>query len=182
MKRAQAFMVAMIIAGGLTACGNDNTESAKTHNDADVSFAQNMIPHHKQAIEMARAAATKAQDQRVKSIAQRIESAQLPEIQTMQGWLRGWKESEKPTVDHEFHGAALGPGMMSAEEIQKLQFSSGADFDRMFLDLMIRHHEGAIAMAEEELTKGKDAATKDLATRIRDDQRREINEMRAILR
>jgi len=72
--------------------------------------------------------------------------------------------------------------MMSAEEIQKLQFSSGADFDRMFLDLMIRHHEGAIAMAEEELTKGKDAATKDLATRIRDDQRREINEMRAILR
>jgi len=171
--------VALLVAG----CGGG---AAKDHNAQDVSFAQEMIPHHKQAVEMADLAATRASDPRVKALAARIKGAQDPEIQTMTGWLTSWDEPVTPSGGGGMAGHSMGSsgsggmGMMSEGEMQALGAASGAAFDRMFLTMMTGHHNGAIEMAKTEVDKGKFDPAKQLAASIRDSQQKEVAEMQSI--
>ncbi|MER6950304.1 DUF305 domain-containing protein [Nonomuraea sp. NPDC000554] len=177
----------------LTACGGsaDSTSghdmsttkssssqpSSATFNDADVVFAQMMIPHHQQAVEMADLAATRASDKEIKDLAAKIKAAQDPEIQTMRGWLKSWgKEEPSGGMGHSM------PGIMSEEEMKKLEAAKGAAFDKQFAQLMIAHHNGAIDMARTEQAQGSNAEAKDLAKAIETGQQAEVQQMQDLLK
>ncbi|MFI7705059.1 DUF305 domain-containing protein [Nonomuraea sp. NPDC049480] len=150
-------------------------------NDADVMFAQMMIPHHEQAVEMAGLAETRASDKEIRELAAKIKAAQDPEIQTMRGWLTEWgKPMPSEGMDH-----GMGhdmPGMMSEEDMKKLKDAKGAAFDRRFAELMIAHHDGAIEMARTEQSQGSDPEAKELAKAIEAAQQAEVEQMQAILK
>ncbi|MEU6719309.1 DUF305 domain-containing protein [Nonomuraea sp. NPDC046802] len=149
-------------------------------NDADVMFAQMMIPHHQQAVEMAELADTRAADSEIKELATKIKAAQDPEIKTLQGWLQEWG---KPTGGmDDMQGMDHGmPGMMSAEDMKKLEDAKGAAFDKQFAQMMIAHHEGAIQMAKTEQTQGANPEAKEMAKTIETAQQAEIEQMRKII-
>jgi uncharacterized protein (DUF305 family) len=149
------------------------------HNDQDITFAQGMIPHHQQAVDMAEMAARRATDPKVKDLASRIESAQDPEIQQLTGMLGQWGVSTEPSMPGMDHGGMSGDGMMTDEEMQQLE-QAGADFDRLWVQMMIKHHQGAVVMARTEVDKGKNADAKALAQKIVDAQEAEITEMQAM--
>ncbi|GAA2574801.1 DUF305 domain-containing protein [Dactylosporangium fulvum] len=152
-----------------------------TFNGTDVKFATDMIPHHQQAVDMAKLAETKAATPAVKDLAARISKAQGPEIATMSGWLKAWGEPV-PSAGAMDHGMDHSmPGMMSQQEMQQLAAASGTAFDKMFLTMMIKHHEGAVEMARTEQEKGADPAAKKLAADIATSQTAEIAEMKAML-
>jgi uncharacterized protein (DUF305 family) len=169
----------------LVACGggeDDAATDASGFNDADVEFAQGMIPHHEQAIAMSEIALDPASgaSQEVVDMASQITAAQDPEIELMTGWLAAWEQPvEMDTSDG--HDMADMPGMMSAEEMDGLDTMSGADFDSAWLAMMIEHHEGAIEMAEEVQDAGNNADVLALAEEIVTAQRQEIDEMNALL-
>ena len=159
--------------------GSSDTEVAGEHNDADVTFAQRMIPHHRQAVEMAELAPDRAEDPRVLDLASRIQGAQDPEIEEMTGWLEGWDE-DVPAADS--HDASMDmAGMMSADDMAALEAATGAEFDEMFLTMMIEHHEGAVEMANTEVSDGEFPDAVALAEKIISAQEAEIAEMEAIL-
>lgn len=108
-------------------------------NDADVTFARMMIEHHRQAIEMAELAGTRAGDPEVKSLAEKIKAAQQPEIDTMTGWLSAWgKPAAMPSMSGGMDTGGMShgpmPGAMSHADMQKLMDATGADFDQQFPD------------------------------------------------
>ncbi|WP_018348116.1 DUF305 domain-containing protein [Longispora albida] len=149
-------------------------------NAADITFAQQMIVHHAQAIEMAKLAPTRAGTQKVKGLAARIQNAQQPEIDKMTGWLRAWGQPvAAPGGGHGGHGSM--PGVMSDDDMRKLAAASGTAFDRMFLTMMIAHHEGAVTMARTEKESGVSPEARALAEQIIKDQTAEITEMRGML-
>jgi uncharacterized protein (DUF305 family) len=172
----------------LTACGTaqdpaepepaPTTEPAVAFNDADVAFAQGMIPHHEQAVEMAGLAESRAGDE-VRDLAEEIAAAQGPEIEQMTGLLESWGEA--PPEDMEDAGHGDMPGMMSGEEMAELEGAEGGEFDALFLEMMILHHEGAITMAETEIEEGADAEARTLAQDVFDAQQAEIEQMTAML-
>lgn len=150
--------------------------AASDHNAQDVMFARMMIPHHRQAVEMSALATGRASSERVTRLAERIRAAQAPEIRTMSGWLTSWGEPvPSGPVHHDM------PGMMSAEDMRHLEGLSGPAFDRAFLEMMIRHHEGAVAMARDELAHGSYGPATRLAASIVAGQSAEIAEMRRLL-
>lgn len=158
------------------------TGAAAAFGDADVEFAQGMIAHHEQAIEMAEMALDPSVGARpeVVDLATRIRAAQDPEIDQMTAWLEGWGASiVMDTSDG--HDMSSMAGMMSVEQMDALSQATGADFDRMWLEMMIEHHEGAIVMAEEAAANGTDAGVLALAAEIVATQQAEIDEMRALL-
>ncbi|MFB8035532.1 DUF305 domain-containing protein [Streptomyces sp. NPDC056004] len=153
-------------------------------NDADVKFAQQMIPHHQQAIEMAKLADGRAADPEIKKLATAIEKAQDPEIDTMKGWLTSWGKplpsssmGDMPGMDH---GSAM-PGMMSGKDMSDLAAAKGKDFDKKFAQLMIGHHQGAVTMAEDEQKNGDNAEAKKLAGAVVTAQTAEIEQMNKII-
>lgn len=151
------------------------------HNAADIAFAQGMIPHHRQAVEMAELASGRAKSAEVKKLAEAIEKAQDPEIRTLSGWLTSWGENvpaEGATDHSSTHGAA---GMMTAEDMEELRKASGAAFDTAFMEMMIEHHEGAVAMAETERADGSYAPAKKMAGQIISSQTAEIDRMSELL-
>lgn len=163
---------------------------AAAHNHADVTFAQQMIPHHQQAVTMAAMAAQHAANAQVKDLAARIEKAQGPEIQQMTTWLEQWGASGSMPSQMNHGGMASSmpgmsggsmSGMMSDADMQKLQQAGGAAFDTMFLQMMVTHHQGAVEMAKTELASGANADAKALAQRITDTQTAEITEMQQLL-
>lgn len=191
MKRACSLLLVPVAALTLAACGGGDKGSghdmsghsmaassapAGEHNAQDVMFAQMMIPHHQQAITMAKQAATKASSPEVKRLAGQIEQAQGPEIQQMTGWLRTWGASTSPG-----NGMHMGDGMMSDQDMKKLDTLSGKAFDKAFLRMMIKHHQGAITMAETEQAKGSFADAKAMANSIVTSQSAEITTMRKLL-
>lgn len=150
-------------------------------NDADVMFAQMMIPHHEQALEMAKLADGRAQDAQIKKLVAAIEQAQDPEIQKMKAWLKGWGKPESAGAGHgsgSGHGMA---GMMSEQDMKDLAAVKGEAFDRKFAELMIAHHDGAVEMAEDEQKNGRNASAKKLADDVVRTQSTEIAELRKIL-
>lgn len=163
------------------AAGASASADAVGHNDADVEFAQGMIPHHQQAVEMAELAATRAANPQVKDLAAKIATAQAPEITIMSGWLTAWgAPMPSPESGHDSHGSM--PGMMSDADMAGLEKAGGAEFDQMFLDMMIRHHEGALRMATTEQQQGQQPDAKALAKKIEADQTAEIAQMKTLLK
>lgn len=153
------------------------------HNDQDIAFAQGMIPHHQQAVDMATMAAEKATNGQVKDLASRIEGAQEPEIQQLTDMLEQWGAPTEPTMTSMpgmDHGGMSGEGMMTDEEMRQLEQASGADFDRLWVQMMIKHHQGAVAMAKTEIEQGENADAKALAQQIVTAQEAEITEMRGL--
>ncbi len=150
--------------------------------DADVEFAQGMIAHHEQAIEMAEMALDPTVGARpeVVDLATRIRAAQDPEIDQMTAWLAGWGESVVMDTS-DGHDMSSMAGMMSVEQMDALAKATGTDFDRLWLQMMIEHHEGAIVMAEQAAANGTDAGVLALAAEIVATQQAEIDEMRALL-
>ena len=140
---------------------------------SDLMFAQMMIPHHEQAIQMAEWAKTRAEDPKVKALAEKILSEQAPEIATMSSWL---KEAGQALEDHSMHMA----GMLSEEELEKLKALSGKAFDKYFLESMIKHHEGAVVMAQDALNTSN-VIVKTLLENIIQTQNLEISEMQKLL-
>lgn len=193
MKRLLFPILALLLAGGLlAACGGDDEDatsdggsgsSAAEFNDADVTFVQGMIPHHEQAIEMAQLADSRAESQDVKELASRIEAAQGPEIETMRGWLEEWDQPESAGDDMGGmdHGGSDMSGGMSDEDMAALEAAQGAEFDEMFLTMMVEHHQGAIEMAQTEVDEGENADAIALAEKIISDQEAEIEEMDGLL-
>jgi uncharacterized protein (DUF305 family) len=156
--------------------------AASAFNDADVTFAQRMIPHHQQAVAMAALADNRAVDAEVKKLAGAIEAAQGPEITTMTGWLTAWGQ---PAPAASMGGANMPgmdmPGLMSDDDMAKLSAASGKNFDEEFLHMMIEHHQGAISMAQDEVAKGKNPDATALAKQIITSQQAEIGTMKTIL-
>ena len=161
---------------GMPGMSND----ASAHTKQDIAFAQGMIPHHQQAIAMAKLAAAHAGSAQVKQLAARIEAAQGPEIKTMTGWLKSWGASTSMSGMAGMDMRRM-PGMMSKADMKQLAHASGADFDRMFLQGMITHHRGALTMAQDEIAKGKNPDAIALAKSIRTSQAKEITVMRTML-
>ena len=166
--------------GSAESTGTSASEDA-AFNDADVTFAQGMIPHHEQAIEMAQMTQGRAQDSRVLDLASRIEAAQQPEIEALTGWLEEWGVEDSGTGGMDHGGVDHGGGMMSEEDMNALMAASGAEFDRLFLEQMIEHHTGAVDMAVTESAEGDNPNAIAMAETIRDTQNAEIAEMKQVL-
>ncbi|MFC7839935.1 DUF305 domain-containing protein [Streptomyces sp. NPDC057382] len=152
------------------------------HNAADVAFAAGMIPHHRQAVEMADLAPERAQSAEVKKLAADIKKAQDPEIRTLSGWLTSWGEKvpAEGAMDHSMHGGESG-GMMTMQEMDQLEKTSGKAFDTAFMEMMIKHHEGAVEMAETEQADGAHGPAKKMAGQIITSQSAEIEQMNKLL-
>ncbi len=157
------------------------TAAAEAHNDADVMFAQQMIPHHTQAVEMSDTLLAKQGiDPRVTELANQIKAAQGPEIQQMQGWLTQWGTLSMPPMSG--HGDMAGmSGMMSEQDMTSLKDAQGVDASKLFLTQMIAHHEGAITMAQSEIKDGQYPPAVEMARAIVTTQQQEIDTMNGIL-
>ncbi len=173
----------------LGACGSESGSSSKpekgseanaTFNDADSMFAQMMIPHHEQAIEMSDIALDPAigASSAVLELAAQIKSAQDPEIAQMTLLLKSWGESVNPDMSMD-HSSMMG-GMMSYDELQALGDLNGKAFDIAWAKAMIMHHEGAIDMAEVVLADGTNAEIQTLAKAIVEGQTAEIETLQSI--
>ncbi|MFE5034881.1 DUF305 domain-containing protein [Streptomyces sp. NPDC056683] len=162
------------------AAGATASATAGAHNAQDVSFAQSMIPHHQQALEMAGLAVDRGSSAQVRSLAARIEKAQDPEIRTMTGWLKAWGE-DVPMAGMDHSGHAGMAGMMSDKDMTMLKQAKGTAFDTMFLTMMVEHHRGAVEMAGTEKTKGAYGPATTMADAIVTAQNAEIKEMNKLL-
>ena len=201
VRRSAAVAAAGVAALVLAACGGDGDGSAGhgdhnapasssasasasasqgQHNAADVAFAKGMIPHHRQAVEMAGLAPDRARSAEVRKLAADIKKAQGPEIKTLSGWLTSWGEEvpAEGAMDHSSHGMG---GMMTAEEMNRLEDASGKAFDTAFMEMMIKHHEGAVEMAETEQSDGAHGPAKKMAGEIITSQSAEIEQMNQLL-
>ena len=148
---------------------------------ADAMFAQMMIPHHEQAVVMADLASTRASSPVIKELAAEIKAAQQPEIDQMTTWLAEWgvpvMDGDEAMSSHGGHGMS---GMLSDADLEALAAASGAEFDRMFAESMIMHHEGAIEMAQE-VAGSSDPRVATLAEAIISTQDAEIEQLQAFL-
>ncbi|MEU3408420.1 DUF305 domain-containing protein [Streptomyces sp. NPDC006670] len=200
IRRTTALAAAVTAALVLAACGGTSDGAAghggghdapaaptapapsgtAAHNTADTAFAQGMLPHHRQALEMASLAATRAESAEVKTLADEIRKAQDPEIKTLTGWLTSWGEQVPPAEGGGHAGHAMS-GMMSGAEMDQLTKASGKAFDTAFLQLMVKHHEGAVAMAKTERADGAYQPAKDMAAAIVASQSAEITRMNGLL-
>jgi uncharacterized protein (DUF305 family) len=144
--------------------------------DADVMFLQMMIPHHEQAVEMSLLAATNGASPQVQALADEIAAAQGPEIEQMRAWLDEAGAGEM-MGGHSGHMA----GVLSDEAMAELAAAQGAEFDRLYLQGMVEHHEGAVAMAQDVVDGGENPAVIALAQKIIEAQTSEIAQMKQML-
>jgi uncharacterized protein (DUF305 family) len=143
----------------------------------DVMFAQMMIPHHEQAVLMSELAPSRSSDPEVLAIASEIRDAQQPEIEQMKGFLERAGVGLMPANSHAGHNMA---GMLTDEQLAALEAATGVEFDRLFLEGMIEHHEGAIVMAED-VVDSKNPEVAALAKAIISAQQDEIARMQSLL-
>ena len=198
LKKFTALAALLAAMSLLTACGNNDDASQQEtqtaangdeYNDADVDFASDMIQHHAQALAMVDSTMGRQLDPEVQQLAEDIRMAQGPEIEQMTDWLTDWDQPIPETVrDHaNAHGDGEVemdpdmPGMMSAEEMAELEAAEGEDFQQLWLEMMIEHHEGAIEMAQTEQSDGKFGPAKELAEDIASAQQDEISTMENLL-
>jgi uncharacterized protein (DUF305 family) len=160
------------------------TAAAPGFIEADVRFMQGMIGHHAQALEMTSLLKTRTMRDDMKLLALRIEVSQRDEIKLMQQWLRDRAQPAPDEHAHHAHDAKLMPGMLTAEEMARLAAAKGPEFDRLFLERMIKHHEGALVMVRELMAQPGAAQNSEIfafASDVESDQSMEINRMRAML-
>ena len=156
--------------------GADKEDARGTLSDADIMFLQMMIPHHQQAVDMGTLAETRASNPEVKALAAKIKAEQAPEIATMTGWLTDAGLPIKPTMDM---GHSMG-GVLSDAQMTALTNATGTAFDKLYLEGMIGHHEGAISMVSM-LKTSDNPSTKLLGENIVASQNKQIAEMKALL-
>lgn len=201
-RRIAAVALALGTVLTLAACGGDDTSATSSsssssnapagsatpasgeRNAADVKFAQGMIRHHAQAIEMSDLLLAKdGVDPAVEEIARDIKAAQAPEMEQMTGWLVGWGEDVPSTGS--MGGMDMGDmdmgGMMSQEDMAALEDASGEEASTLFLEQMVVHHNSAVDMAKKELEAGLNEDAKALAEQIIESQSSEITMMTELL-
>ena len=200
-KKHHVAVLVSAIALSLTGCGNDDdaqpsdvrtASDGELFNDADVEFATAMIPHHAQALEMVDLTVGRDLSPEVQALAAQIREAQAPEVEQMSDWLTSWDEPVPETSlnhanaegeGHDMEGMDSDemPGMMSADEMDELEAAPDAEFEAMFLEMMIDHHQGAVDMAETEQSDGEYAEAVTLAEAIETSQTAEIETMEGLL-
>lgn len=181
----KAVIVATFMALVVSACGSHQMASipqptgTSGASAADAMFAQMMIPHHEQAVEMARLAETRASSPEIKKLASDILSGQEEEIDLMKSWLGEW--GVPLLSEEEADGLADWHwGMISKEQLKSLEEASGSAFDRLFAEYMILHHEGTISMAED-VADSKEPRVSTLAKEIIVVQLQEITQLETFL-
>lgn len=165
----------------LLGCSNGSAVSENSAwNKADEKFVQQMIPHHEQAVVMSEMVNKIAVSPELANLASKIIKAQAAEIEQMQSFLNEWKVESDTHAGHKMSGDE-GHGMMTDEELDTLKNSSGADFEKMWLTMMLAHHNGAVKMAETVIADGKDTRVKTLAQSIVSAQKKEIDLINSLL-
>jgi len=152
---------------------------------ADIKFMQGMIGHHAQAIEMTTLLATRTESDDMRKLAKRIELSQADEIKMMQHWLQVRGQAVPGEHDHHMHGATLMPGMLTPAQMEELAAAKGAAFDKLFLQGMIRHHDGALVMVRDLFATPGAAQESEIfafASDVDADQRMEIERMGLMLK
>lgn len=177
MRRITATLATLIAVTVVSACTHE-APSAK-HDAADVTFAQNMIPHHQQAVDMAAMVPSHTANRDLIVMAKHISADQQSEIHTLRELLGQWGEQDGD--DHQGHDGMAMDGMVDAATMGRLQTLKDDAFDQLWLSAMIRHHEGAIAMATPEIANGEDPTAVKMAKTIVEWQRIEIGRMNALL-
>lgn len=185
---AAALTLGLTLAGCSTSdnAGSDAGSSASTssaasaHNDQDVMFAQMMLPHHKQAVEMSDMLLAKGDgvDPDVATLAKQIKAEQAPEITQLTSWLKGWGESTES--EHSGSGHSMS-GMMSDSDMSDLDQASAKDAGKLFLQQMVEHHTSAVDMAKTEVDKGKNTDAVAMAKSIVSSQTEQISQMKDML-
>ena len=154
------------------------------YNPDDVAFATNMIPHHQQAVELSALVPDRSTNTELIALANQISAAKQPEINVMKVFLVQWTEGTgNPTSSdsgHAGHGSTM-QGMVDAATMAKLESLNGAEFDKLWLESMISHHQGAIEMAKAEIANGDNVDAKTLANNIVTTQEAEIGQMKQML-
>lgn len=209
LRRALAAGTLLTAAATLAACGGDDSASSSAgsgnsptsstsaaaeeeFNEADVTFASQMIVHHASAVHMAKMVDDKEVSPETAKLADDIEAAQAPEIEQMTTWLEAWGEPVPDVSDmmSDMGGMDMGemdmgdmdmPGMMSEDEMSALADAKGAEFETMWLEMMVEHHLGAVEMAQTEQTDGQYQPAIDLAEQIETSQTAEIEQMQTML-
>jgi len=198
--RIVAVFAAMATAWFLSACSSadtepsdaptDNTQTteyeAAAHNDADIAFVSDMIPHHQQALELTALVPDRSTDPELAELADKIAAAQDPEMRAMQAFLVQWDPGDQDGErQHDGHGMDTDhsdmPGMIDEATMTRLESLSGAEFETLWLESMIAHHEGAVEMAQTELAEGENVDAKRMAQQIIDAQQAEIAQMQQML-
>ena len=193
--RAAAILAAVAAALFLSSCSSPASDGHTDHehpeepvitgapagfNADDVAFATNMIPHHKQAVALSALVPDRSTDPELIALAEQISAAQQPEIETMKVFLVQWNENPDTATGHGGHGATM-QGMVDEATMTKLESLNGAEFDTLWLESMISHHQGAIEMAKTEITNGENVDAKGLAQTIIETQQAEMGQMKQML-
>ncbi|KUI25978.1 DUF305 domain-containing protein [Mycobacterium sp. GA-2829] len=159
----------------------ENAEAGQApHNADDVTFARDMMPHHEQALQLVDLARGRSNDPALLELASAIAAAQGPEMDRMADMLRSWGEDPEAGMHHGGHGMAM-PGMVDDATMKRLESLSGREFDTLWLESMISHHQGAVEMAKAEIANGVDPQAKELAEAIIKAQEAEIAQMKKML-
>jgi uncharacterized protein (DUF305 family) len=152
---------------------------------ADIKFMQGMIGHHAQAVEMVELLATRTNSEDMRKLGQRIQLSQMDEMNMMERWLQVRGQQVPSRTAMHMHGATLMPGMLTPDEMDRLAHAKGVEFDRLFLEGMIKHHGGALRMVEDLFAQPGAAQDSDIfafASDVDADQRMEINRMGDMLK
>ena len=194
MKSMIALVAAIATALAVSACTAQTSDGHAEHdaattsstagaavvdNAADVTFATDMIPHHQQAVALAGLVPTRSSNPAVLTLASNIAGAQGPEIETMKSLLAQWGHAD---AGHQDMPGMQMQGMVDDATMTRLESLRGQEFDTLFLQSMIGHHQGAIAMAKTELANGANADAKKLAQQIVTAQQSEIGQMTQMLK
>ncbi|MGE2692090.1 DUF305 domain-containing protein [Mycolicibacterium pulveris] len=152
------------------------------YNAEDVAFATNMIPHHEQAIELSAMVPDRSTNPELIALAEQISATQQPEINTLRVFLVQWNENPDAATGegHAHHGDMQG--MVDEATMAQLRSLSGQEFDTLWLESMISHHEGAVDMARAEVANGENVDAKRMAQTMIDTQQAEITQMQQMLR
>ncbi len=206
-RRRRRLLASLTLAASLalTACGGDpddppsavrTADNGDVYNDADVTFATEMIQHHAQALVMVDLTQDRTLAPEVRQLAEEIRDAQVPEIERLTDWLTAWDQEVPATMrDHGQGSEDMGgmdhgdagsgeqdmPGMMSEEDLADLEGASDTEFQDRWLEMMIEHHEGAVAMAEDEVADGAYGDAISMAEDIVSTQQDEIDRMKGLL-
>jgi uncharacterized protein (DUF305 family) len=195
LARVVTAMVAMAAALVLSSCSSPASDGHTDHqhpddpvitgqpagnNADDVAFATNMIPHHQQAVDLSAMVPDRSANAELIALAKQIAAAQQPEIEIMKVFLVQWNENPGTNSGHAGHGNTMA-GMVDAATMTKLESLNGAEFDKLWLESMISHHQGAIDMAKAEIANGDNVDAKALAENIVATQGTEIGQMKQML-
>ncbi len=180
--RLKSFLLFIISVFVFVGCSSNQDQKSTTEAEfsaMDLMFASMMIPHHEQAIVMSDLALKNSSNEMVLDLAQRIKDGQDPEVAQMQSWLEQTGVSSGSMMDdHAMHGGMMG-GMATDQDIEELSRLSSPEFDKLFLDLMILHHQGAIQMVQM-IQNSSNPEVRQLAEDIVKVQNLEIQEMKAL--